>query len=852
MKKFMFVLLFAAGLFAQSTVPTLQSDAVFPRRFLAAHGQRAVLEGYSSAGLEAWIYPYQVLRGYRVAVRRATDSSATDSLLLLRRVEVTPSIVTRIYTGPDFVLREELFVPTERAAATITYSVDSDAPVDVLLRFAPVMDLMWPEASGGESAQWSPEHAGYLLRSGDGALALIGSPQASAHDALWNSTQNPLGGEIGMTLHVTRAQPAVLGIVAGTSAAANAENLARDMQSLLADLPRLRNESAAHYDSVLNGSLQIETPEPAVNSALQWAAIALEQAWVCEDELGCAYVAGYGPSRAARRPQYQWFFAGDGMISATTAVELGNFARARQELEFILKYQDADSGMMWHELTLSAGRFDWKNKFPNMFVHVDLAFQFLSTVENYVAKSGDVEFARQHWAQIDAAYRYCRSTLDAATGLPRIPESKSGANEQDKLSDELELSAAWVEAARAYAELSGAVGGHAETAAAARRAADIAARQISPRYWDAESGTFLSAHTQDGRPVHTRSLAALSVLEQKSIASEAQRSAVLDQLASSDFQTDWGSRGLAPGAGYAPSEYSRGSVWPIATAGVATALWRNQRPWTAEAVWRTLFAGTTVDALGHLPEVYNGEFFQTQEEGVPEQTWSSASLLHATVEGMLGLHAKIVPGGRDLLTFAPNLPAAWEYVRVRNVRLGARKVALELCHTASGYELKIENPGEPFALEFRPLLPLGARLGKATKGAVAAILTASSSGGCETRAETVAHVPHGGSSLQVEYQGGILSFVPTDAPVVGERSHNYKLRSACIEAGRLHLRLDARRDVPTVLRLRPVNRSGVSVEDITIPAAPGAGTEYRPLEKWIDLRDFTGAQKTISNATPSP
>lgn len=834
MRKLVLSVLLASSLFAQSAPPVLQSEAVFPRRFLAAHGERAIVEGYSSSGLESWIYPYQIFRGYRLAVRRAADSSAVDSLLLLRRVEVTPSTVSRIYTGPDFVLREELFVPRERAGLLITYTVDSPEPVDVLLRLTPVMDLMWPAAAGGQSASWSEANAGYLLRSGDGALALISSPQMTAHDVLWNSTQNSLAGEIGMTLRVSGAQPTVLAVAAGTSAAAKEEELARDVRVLWADSAQLHEESAAHYAKLIERSLQIETPEPAVNTALQWAAIALEQSWVCEDDLGCAYVAGYGPSRSARRPQYQWFFAGDGMISASAAVELGDFAHARQELDFILKYQDAESGMMWHELTLSAGRFDWKNKFPYMFVHVDLAFQFLSAVQNYVEKSGDKAFAREHWPQIEAAYRYCRSTLDAATGLPRIPASKSGANEQDKLSDELSLSAAWVEAARAYSALASYVNDQ-EASRQARMDAESASPQIVPRYWNAAANSFFSAHTQDGHPVTSHSLAELSLLEPSLPLPAQQRRAVLDRLSGSDFQTDWGSRGMAPGEGYAPATYSKGSVWPISTAEMANTLWSNQRPWSAEAVWRTLFAGTAIDSLGHLPEVYNGAFFQTQEEGVPEQTWSSAALLHATVDGLLGLHPK-TSGAQDMLTFAPNLPAQWDFVRVRNVRLGGRNIALELRRDSQGLVLNAENSGEPFVLDFRPLLPLGARLGKAhERGGAQFTLLPTSPEECETRAVAEVRIPHGTAQLQVSFVGGTSLIVPPPEIAIGERSRSYKLRSACIEGERIHFRLDARGDHPTLLRLRAAGASGEVVREVNVLAGTKANDEYRPVEAWFDL-----------------
>ena len=43
-------------------------------------------------------------------------------------------------------------------------------------------------------------------------------------------------------------------------------------------------------------------------------------------------------------------------------VATGEYERARAELEFILKYQDRKTGMIWHELSQSAGsyRLGWK------------------------------------------------------------------------------------------------------------------------------------------------------------------------------------------------------------------------------------------------------------------------------------------------------------------------------------------------------------------------------------------------------------------------------------------------------------------------------------------------------------
>ena len=101
--------------------------------------------------------------------------------------------------------------------------------------------------------------------------------------------------------------------------------------------------------------VKVTTPDVEANRAIKWAQIALEQAWTCNARLGCALVAGYGPSHPSRRPQYAWFFAGDGLLATEALLREGNYKRAADELAFLYRYQKADNGMMWHEISQSAG-----------------------------------------------------------------------------------------------------------------------------------------------------------------------------------------------------------------------------------------------------------------------------------------------------------------------------------------------------------------------------------------------------------------------------------------------------------------------------------------------------------------
>jgi len=92
----------------------------------------------------------------------------------------------------------------------------------------------------------------------------------------------------------------------------------------------------------------VETPDQRVNQAIAWAQFALDQAWACNPDLGCGYVAGYGPDRGARRPQYDWFFAG--MDSQPPMRPLLKADHARDELTIYRELHDRRELEVTHRL----------------------------------------------------------------------------------------------------------------------------------------------------------------------------------------------------------------------------------------------------------------------------------------------------------------------------------------------------------------------------------------------------------------------------------------------------------------------------------------------------------------------
>jgi glycogen debranching enzyme len=839
---------------------SFETNSVAPERFIAVHGRKALVMGYAASGLEAWAYPLQLISGYELGFRSTGDTTEINGATLLRRVTYEPEAITRTYLGPDFIVRERLFVPLNEPAVLLTYSVECRHSIDIVIHFTPVLDLMWPASVGGQNTHWDPAASAYLLAEATHTYsAMIGSPDVVSHDQVLNSAQpGTLSKRLAFAVRAGGAIRSATVVVARNNPGSNPEAL---IKSLLSTETTLEMEARTHYEQLLAGTLRIETPDYAVNQQLAWAQIALDQAWVCNEVLGCGLVAGYGPSRDARRPQYAWFFAGDALIAVEALVGSGDYERAQQALTFIAKYQDAGTGMIWHELSQSADPADWATRYPYMFVHVDITFQYLIAVERYVSASGDTQFLQQNWRGLEAAFRYCASLLNADNGLPRIPSSKEGGNEQDRMTDDLGLSTSWVRASSAFASLAR-LGGYAALAEEATRLNEKARSSVARRYWDDQRDTWIDGYDQSGRPVFRRSEAGVDLVVNH-ILDQRRSQFILDQLASSDFETDWGTRGIAASSSrFDPASYASGSVSPVGTAAVASAFWSEHRPLTAFSIWRGLLPWGTLDSMGHLHEVVAGDFYHQQTESVPEQTWSSAAFLSSAVHGLLGLEKE---ARANRLVFSPHLPSDWDRIRVRNIRVPAGRLAMTLIRVPNGLELQTENSGGPIELVFSPEVPLGAHLrGAELDGKRVDVQTQENAQ--DEHAILKFIVPPGKSDCLVRYEGGVSLNVSSPVPLLGEPSKGIKIISAAYKPGSLVVNADVSQDGPGApielrtkekplrargagLRLVSDDRYKLIVEPLTAgantanPAPNPAPGDYRHIEIIVDFSDRAAKSK---------
>jgi glycogen debranching enzyme len=755
------------------------TDSTQPARFISVHGRRAAILGYSETGLEVWAYPVQIVSSYTVGFHPQNSTTGIDGTSILRRIIYSPESVIRIYAGSDFIVREKLFVPLDKPGAIIDYEVDSPRALDIEIRFKPVLDLMWPAGMGGQEIAWNSAISGYVLSEATHKLAAsIRSPDIVAHDETPNENRFVRRSPgIGFTMRNYRAGHNTVRLAIALNSPE--QDSAKDAEMLAEGTASLENVATKHYLDYLQHGLQIETPDVNTNRAIAWSQIALDQAWVCNPDLGCGIVAGYGPSRKARRPQYDWFFSGDGMVTIRALVATGQYERARQELEFIFKYQDQKTGMIWHELSQSAGWLDW-SKYPYMFAHVDLAFDFLNAVGSYYGATDDLGFVKDQWASIQAAYDYCQSLVSAKDGLPRVPVGKEGNREQDPLGEELTLSMSWTEALRNFAILASATNHNAE-AQAAVTASHRAENEIVKRYWDKEQHAWITGFTRSGTPVFDRDLGPQHLIE-RTYVPKVQRDALARQLASSDFQTDWGTRGRASSSGtYRPNSYSGGSVWATGTAGAADTLWETHRPVSALPIWSALVPWSSLDSLGHMNEALAGDYYHEEMESVPEQTWSSAEFVTATVHGLLGLQ---VDGVSKSVTFAPHLPPNWNSISLRHVRVGDSEIGISMFQSDKEVRLQMQNDGAPVGVIFDPEIPFGAKLLSAHLESQS-VIAALELNPQDTHTKVAFGLPHGSKTLTINYTGGVAIIPDPPYLMIGESSKAIKFTDVSLQ-GRVY------------------------------------------------------------------
>ncbi len=757
-----------------------------PWEFLCAVGTRAALFGNEAGTVEAWVYPLKLVRDLRLQFRVQDRTLAADALV--RTVTVRPEATVVTYAYDTFQVQETFFVPVKEAGGVIALDIRAAEPLQIEASFAPDFSLEWPAALGATFAGWDQELNAFVFGEERKQYhAILGSPGAALSGQSYFTNFGSASRNSLRLAEVPRGRATRL--IAFSAAIGQRADAEAAYRRLLANYAALLAESRQYYRDYLRRTTSVSLPDPRLQQAYDWARVSVAQGMVANPALGTGLVAGYRTSGETQRPGFAWFFGRDAEWTSLALDAEGDFASSRQALEFLARYQRAD-GRVPHEIAQTAALVNWFHDFPYAWASADATPLFIVAAGEYVRRSGDAAFARQHWDNLWRAYQFVRSTWDNhgfaknlgvghgwIEGGPLRPAEQGAPARQPPglppsqiIKTELYQAASGIEALRSLAGLAR-LTGHASLATELESDARRQAETLNSMFWDPASESYAFAlDPQDGRIAVPSVLAAVPMWFGLLDPAKAERMMAL--LSGPDFATDWGTRIISSrDPRYDPGGYHFGSVWPLFTGWAAVGAYRYHR---ADAGYAALLANAELahaGSPGHVTEVLSGDYFQELSTSSPHQIWSSAMVISPLLLGLFGLD---VNAPARAVSFAPHVPAAWERFTIAPVRAGATELTLDYSRTAGGIHLRVGRSGPAeVTFQFSPALSPRARVTGATVNGRPAKFRLEKSSSDQ---HVLLQLPlaAGTNDLQLEVRDDFGIVVPWSAPPLGAASRSLK------------------------------------------------------------------------------
>ncbi len=806
-----------------------------PGGYVGVEGRKAAAFGTETGSFEVWAWPVKLLHDFGLSFQTPLYADPIRGADIARSVEITPAGATIVYTHPAFTVRERIFAPVDEPAIAIVLEVEAVRPMEIIASFKSDLQLAWPGALGGQYVYWDDARKAFLLSEPRRQYsALIGSPFATrattnpAHalpDApsemrIAVGDQEPVpmprpGEPAGRLVNVvSRGIPIVI-----VGQIAPRDTVLATYRRVLARLPQLYAERVAHADSVVANAVGFG--DTAVDRRAKWAELNLDEAIVCNPDLGCGPVAGYAAAGAGGyRPGFGWFFGGDAAINSFALSSVGAFSLARQYLSFFARYQRAD-GKITHEISQSAGRLRWFEDYPYAFYHGDTTPFWILAIGELFRASDDTAFVRTLWPNIQKAYRWCVTTV-ADDGLMQNSRAGAGAIEVGDLGvgvrSDIYLAAVWVLALNELGEMADAVGDTALSADAGRRFPS-ARRTLEERFWMPRAGRFAFA-ILEGDSLNDNLTVWPATAMSWHLFDEERGQAMASALARATISTDWGGRALASESRlYDPLHYNNGTVWPFVTGFLALAEYRYHNPYAGrdqlEAVGRTF----DLWGLGRNPEVFSGATFEPLETAVPQQFFATSMYLTPLVRGAFGIEAD---APRGVLTLAPHLFDRPGEHAARGVRIGPRvvDVVFRVSDTALVADVRpVSGPDVPVTLRLDPALAPGARV-RSVRTRAGAVTNRTAETGRDVHVSFDVRMGADPVEVVVRHTPGWRVARVERTIERGERSAGLKILDARVSGGGLELRLEGRAGRRYQLEVhRPDGRA--TTETVSVPEGAG-------------------------------
>ena len=545
--------------------------------------------------------------------------------------------------------------------------------------------------------------------------------------------------------------------------------------------------------------------------------------------LGTGLLAGFRTSGDSERPGFGWFFGRDALWTALALHSYGDFAAARQSLEFLRRVQRTD-GKIPHEISQSAPFLPWFTDYPYPWNSADATPLFVIAHADHWRASGDRRFLDESWDAIAQGLAlhgrdgHGRQRPRREHALrPRLGGGRRPLSPRTRRSTSRASGSRPAAASPSWPRC-------AASAASPRRLARGAERTraaVEQTYWLAERGfygfaTALARESVEAErgPERARRQARLDALARGGLVDEdtvmpavplafglledGRAQSQLDHLGCAAPSRRTGARGSSP----TRARSTIRSRTTTARCGRSSPAGPRSRPTaTGGPTWGTRHLRANADlrsesALGYVTELLSGDFLAAFGRSSHHQVWSEAMVVTPLVRGLLGLG---VEGGARVLSFAPQLPADWDHVRVRNVALGDCRLDIAMTRAAGRDTITVERrpvaragagaSGEPacdgrgLRLAIAPFYPLDAELTAVSVNGRPTPFTSERVGDGQRPRLTVGGL-EARTRIELSYRPGTEAFVAPSLPAAGERSQGLRLLRARAADGALRLVLE--------------------------------------------------------------